>query len=126
MNIEELQSIANKYENDLREFRLSGDVKYLLCFAAAILDSAQPMEDGCRIQEFEQSLTENESRALAAIRETIGAEGNISIVKMIQKTGHSRPVFTSLLAKMEKYGVAEVKNQGVKGTNIKFLNKGVD
>jgi GTP-sensing pleiotropic transcriptional regulator CodY len=39
---------------------------------------------------------------------------------MIQKTDISRPVWTSLLQKMEKYGVAIVKSQGVKGTYVEF------
>jgi GTP-sensing pleiotropic transcriptional regulator CodY len=34
----------------------------------------------------------------------------------------SRPVYTKLLDKLEKYKLAEVIKQGVKGTYIKFTN----
>jgi GTP-sensing pleiotropic transcriptional regulator CodY len=42
---------------------------------------------------------------------------------MIQKTNLSRPVWTSLLQKMEKYGIAQIKNQGVKGTHIEMAKE---
>jgi GTP-sensing pleiotropic transcriptional regulator CodY len=70
-------------------------------------------------------LTNNEQTAFEAIREEIGSSGNISVVKMIQKTSISRPVWTSLLAKMEKFGIAQVKSQGVKGTYIE-ISKEID
>jgi GTP-sensing pleiotropic transcriptional regulator CodY len=74
--------------------------------------------------EFFNALTSNEALAFEAIREEIGFSGNISVVKMIQKTNLSRPVWTSLLQKMEKFGIAQIKNQGVKGTYIEFNEKG--
>ena len=77
-------------------------------------------DTGYLITDFYNALTENEKIAIAAIREEIGLSGNISVVKMIQKTGLSRPVWTSVLQKMEKYGIARIKNQGVKGTNIEI------
>jgi hypothetical protein len=58
--------------------------------------------------------------ALAGIRDEIGNEGYVSVVKMIQKTNISRPVFTSLLSKLQTFKVAVVENKGVKGTYIKF------
>jgi GTP-sensing pleiotropic transcriptional regulator CodY len=72
------------------------------------------------VKDFFNALTENETIAFQSIREEIGFSGNISVVKMIQKTNLSRPVFTSLLQKMEKYGIAEIKSQGVKGTHIEI------
>ena len=75
------------------------------------------------IDEFYKALTINEKQAFLAIRKEIGSSGNISIVKMIQKTSLSRPVWTSLLAKMEKFGIAQVKNQGVKGTYIEIAKE---
>lgn len=75
------------------------------------------------VEDFYKALTVNEKQAFLAIREEIGLSGNISIVKMIQKTSLSRPVWTSLLAKMEKFGIAQVKNQGVKGTYIELAKE---
>ena len=117
----ELQQLAEEYDRDLINFRLTGNVEHLVGFVAAAVTIAQPKENDSRLSEFKDNLTDNEYSALYHIRKEIGVEGNISVVKMIQKTNHSRPVFTSLLAKLEKYSVAEVKNQGVKGTYIKFL-----
>ena len=116
MNIDRLEVLAQQYESELREYRLSGDLKWLLPIFTSALD--QSIDINKMSQEFFSSLTNNENMAFQAIREEIGFSGNISIVKMIQKTNLSRPVFTSLLQKMEKFGIAQIKNQGVKGTNI--------
>lgn len=73
-------------------------------------------------EEFNEKLTTLEREALKAIRTKIADEGNISVVKMIQETDISRPIWTALLGKMKEFNFAEVENQGVKGTHIKFLN----
>ena len=113
---EELSAISQLFQEDLREYRLSGDLEYLLPIINRILGA----DTGYLITDFYNALTENEKKAISAIREEIGFSGNISVVKMIQKTGLSRPVWTSVLQKMEKYGIARIKNQGVKGTNIEI------
>jgi GTP-sensing pleiotropic transcriptional regulator CodY len=64
------------------------------------------------------SFTKTEEKALTYILDTIGAEGILSISQAIQGSGISRPVFTSLLDKLDRYQAAEVKNMGVKGTYI--------
>ena len=104
------------FQAELREYRLSGDAEYLLPLINHILNA----DSSCLVEDFFNALTNNEQIALQSIREEIGLSGNISVVKMIQKTNLSRPVFTSLLQKMEKYNVAIVKNQGVKGTYIEL------
>ena len=108
--------IAKDYADDIREFRLDGDLGRLMDFLTAIAGADQLV----LVNDFYKALTDNEKNAFIAIREEIGFSGNISIVKMIQKTNLSRPVWTSLLAKMEKFGIAQVKNQGVKGTYIEI------
>ena len=122
MTITKLKVIAQLYEDDLRNFRLSGNIEDLYNFIQAVLDETQ--ENPPNYDKFFDALTSHELAAYHSIIDEIGSEeGNISIVKMIQKTSFSRPVFTSLLQKMEKYNVAIVKNQGVKGTHIIFINK---
>lgn len=74
-----------------------------------------------RVADFLANATKTELSALNSIVAAIGIEGNFSIVKMIQATGISRPVFTSLNQKLKEYGIAEVENQGVKGTHLKLL-----
>ena len=118
VNLETLSSIAQQFDNELREFRLTGDLTYLLNFIQAAISTTQSINLNEIWNDFFEHITENEKKAFLAIREEINSQGNISIVKMMQKTNLSRPVFTSLLTKMEKYGVAEIKNQGVKGTYI--------
>ena len=117
---ETLIALMGHHEAELREYRLSGDAEYLLPLINHILDA----DTSCLVEDFYNALTNNEQLAFQSIREEIGLSGNISVVKMIQKTSLSRPVFTSLLQKMEKYNVAIVKNQGVKGTYIE-LKEGV-
>lgn len=116
VNYDKVLSIAKEYQEDIREFRLDGDIGRLMNFLEAVCSADQLV----LVNDFYKALTDNEKNAFIAIRETIGLSGNISIVKMIQKTNISRPVWTSLLAKMEKFGIAQVKNQGVKGTYIEI------
>lgn len=119
ISYEKLITLAQEYEEDIREFRLDGDIRRLMNFLEAVIGADQLIlaEDFCK------ALTENEKNAFIAIREEIDLSGNISIVKMIQKTNLSRPVWTSLLQKMEKFGIAQIKNQGVKGTHIEIAKE---
>lgn len=79
------------------------------------------MRDGIQEKLF-SSLTKTEEKALIFVLETIGEEGNISISEAINRSGISRPVFTSLFDKLDRYKGAEIKNQGVKGTYINFYD----
>lgn len=116
---EKVLAIAQDYQEDIREFRLDGDLVRLMSFLEAVIGADQQV----LVKEFFNDLTVNENKAFFAIKEEIGSSGNISVVKMIQKTGLSRPVWTSLLQKMEKFGIAQIKNQGVKGTHIELVKE---
>lgn len=116
VSYEKLLQISGQYQEELTNFRLTGDIVYLMNF----IDAAMGADRLVLTEEFFNALTVNETTAFEAIREEIGLSGNISVVKMIQKTNLSRPVWTSLLQKMEKFNIAIVKNQGVKGTYIEF------
>ena len=119
ISYDKICAIAKAYEEDIKEFRLDGDIGRLMNFLEAVVGADQLI----LVEDFYKALTVNEKQAFLAIREEIGLSGNISIVKMIQKTSLSRPVWTSLLAKMEKFGIAQVKNQGVKGTYIELAKE---
>lgn len=74
--------------------------------------------------QFLKSLTTKEKQALDALVDTLdNGEGNISLVKMTEKAGISRPVFMGLIQKMKDHKVAEIKNMGVKGTYFHILNQ---
>lgn len=121
ISYEKLSAIAQDYADDIREFRLDGDLGRLMNFLEAVIGADQLI----LVKDFYNALTVNEKQAFLAIREEINYSGNISIVKMIQKTNLSRPVWNSLLTKMEKFGIARVQNQGVKGTHIE-ISKEID
>lgn len=121
ISYEKLCAIAQDYAEDIREFRLDGDLGRLMNFLEAVMGADQLI----LVKDFYNALTVNEKQAFLAIREEINYSGNISIVKMIQKTNLSRPVWNSLLTKMEKFGIARVQNQGVKGTHIE-ISKEID
>ena len=121
ISYEKLSAIAQDYAEDIREFRLDGDLGRLMNFLEAGIGADQLI----LVKDFYNALTVNEKQAFLAIREEINYSGNISIVKMIQKTSLSRPVWNSLLTKMEKFGIARVQNQGVKGTHIE-ISKEID
>ena len=116
IDYDKLLVIAKDYEEDIKEFRLDGDLGRLMDFLEAVTSADQLI----LVEDFYKALTDNEKTAFLAIREEIGLSGNISIVKMIQKTNLSRPVWNSLLIKMEKFGIAQIKNQGAKGTYIEI------
>ena len=78
-------------------------------------------QDGAQ-DKFFDSLTKTEEKALIFILECIGEEGVLSISETIKASGISRPVFTSLFDKLERYKSAEIKNMGVKGTYINFYD----
>jgi GTP-sensing pleiotropic transcriptional regulator CodY len=105
----------------LREFRLTGDLdllKKLIDKAIEIDESANTLN---LTNDFYSSLTDNENLAFSSIVETLSSQnGYISVVKMIQKANVSRPVFTNLLQKMEKFNIALIKNCGAKGTYIEW------
>lgn len=107
-----------EYENDFAKYINLWEDEVI---EQLLLDTLILPKNAVNVNEFTQSLTQSEKTILYAIFEDIGMEGNISIVKCIQKIGFSRPVYTSLLARLEKYQIAEVISQGVKGTHIKFL-----
>lgn len=72
---------------------------------------------------FIKCLSKTEIEALAAIQNhLVYGTGNISIAKIVDETGISRPVWKNLFTKMEKNNIATVRNEGVKGTYIKMLN----
>lgn len=116
LRYEDLLKQAEQYDTEIKDFRLTGDLRLLVDFVNAALGA----KESILTNEFFNALTSNESLAFDAIKQDIGLNGNISIVKMIQKTNLSRPVWTSLLQKMEKFNIAIVKSQGVKGTYIEF------
>lgn len=117
VSYDKVLAIAKQYEEDLREFRLDGNIARLMNFLEAVAGASQlVLKD-----EFFNALTVNEEQAFYHLKNEIGSSGNVSIVKMIQKTNMSRPVWNSLLQKMEKFGIARIKNQGVKGTYIEFM-----
>ena len=68
------------------------------------------------------TLTKTEKAAARAIYAEIGNEGDISVSKMIQNTGISRPVYNSLLNTLANTHCAEIDAHGVKGTHIKIIS----
>ena len=75
-------------------------------------------------QYFLRCLTAKEKIALDSLLNCLDeGEGNVSIVKMIEKAGVSRPVFMGLIQKMKDHKIAEIKNMGVKGTYFHILNQ---
>ena len=86
-----------------------------------LFDHYLQFRDGVQDKIF-KSLTKTEEKALIYTLEEIGDEGILSISKAINDSGISRPVFTSMLDKLDRYKGAEVKNMGVKGTYINFYD----
>jgi len=85
---------------------------------ALVTDSLQ---ESVPIESFIATLTKTEEQAFEVIQTKLqGGRGIISISKLIEETGISRPVFKNLLNKMEVDKIAEIRNQGVNGTLIEM------
>ena len=71
---------------------------------------------------FYETLTAAEKKALIEIKnKTENGIAHISISKIVEETGISRPVYKNLLNKLEKNNISKITSQGVKGTLIEFL-----
>ena len=75
-------------------------------------------------KEFLQALTNIEKTALKEIMKYLDSngEGVVSISKLIDDSGISRPVFKSVLNKMKDMEIAELTNMGAKGTQVKIID----
>lgn len=92
------------------------------------------MEQGTHIRDIknqetsniniEKLLSKTEQKALIELKNYLPQdEGSISISQLCFDTKISRPVYKSLFQKLKECGLIEIKNQGVNGTYIKFINK---
>lgn len=82
------------------------------------------LTDMVQSTEFENLLTQTENQALKLILSHLedGVEGNISISQLTNESSISRPVFKNVIQKMKDNVIAEIENQGVKGTYIKIID----
>lgn len=117
-NNEWITDLLKRYDYAFRWYAQTGDKQYFIEMVEEAIKHGIETPKGTDVKGLMEALTDSEKAAFDAISAEIGTEGNISIQKMVQQTGISRPVFTSLLNKMEKHQVAFIKNQGVKGTYI--------
>ena len=80
-------------------------------------------KDTVKVKNILEFLTDKEKQALDLILSKLkNGEGTVSISKLLEESDLSRPVFKSALQKIEKYYLAEVINQGMKGFYIKILD----
>lgn len=69
------------------------------------------------------ALTKTEKKAFECLRNEIpNGSGIISISKIVEKTGISRPVWKNLFQKLESEKIISTTNMGVKGTEVKILD----
>lgn len=67
-------------------------------------------------------LTKTEFKALKILKTKLtDGIGSVSVVKLVEETDISRPVWKNLFLKLKDNNAAEITNNGVKGTHIKLL-----
>lgn len=92
------------------------------------------MEQGTHIKEIKEQETNNiniekllsktEQKAFSELKNYLPkGEGSVSISQLCFDTKISRPVYKSMFQKLKECGLIEIKNQGVNGTYIKFINR---
>lgn len=112
-----VQASNNLQNNYIKNIQIS-----IIEFTKVILvDMLQPEQD------LLLNLTKTEEQALNIILQNLNSdyEGNISISQLVQDSNISRPVFKNVIQKMKDSLIAEIDNQGVKGTYIKILNEDI-
>ena len=107
-------SPAKLYENNI----LPNIIVNLLHYRYCEMDRSQ---DIIKTDAFIQSLSVTERVALTYFLDT--DQKFFSVVKLIEASNISRPVFKNLFDKMVFYNVAKVENKGVKGTLVEFFNQ---
>ena len=130
-NVEDIKNTFNSILLEEKDFIENEDCKYLIKeFIIELMKVA--LTDMMQTTDFQTLLTKTEKNALNLILQELknGYDGNISISNLTEKSSISRPVFKNLLQKMKDNMMAEVDNQGAKGTYIKILDgnllRGID
>ena len=130
-NVEDIKNTFNSILLEEKDFIENEDCKYLIKeFIIELMKVA--LTDMMQTTDFQTLLTKTEKNALNLILQELknGYDGNISISNLTEKSSISRPVFKNLLQKMKDNMIAEVDNQGAKGTYIKILDgnllRGID
>ena len=117
-----MKNRIQQVEERLLAYKTAADEAYarLRADIFEILTASEEGADTPTSANFINALTENERNALWSVCTSLSSDGsgNVSIVKLMQKTGLSRPVYTNLFVKMEKYNMASIENQVVKGTHV--------
>lgn len=118
MELEVLKELTKPFEENLMDYRLTGDLNCLL----PIFTAATSLRGGMNVKGFKKALTQMERKAFIVLKERIGGQkGYISIVRAIEETKISRPVWVGLFRKIEDYSVGVVDNQGYKGTFVELF-----
>jgi hypothetical protein len=96
-------------------------IVYVIKAATAIMNEAH--RDIYKSEPTLPALTKTEKRAFEEIKKRAeNNEATISISKIAEETGISRPVWKNLFQKLELGNAAKITNMGVNGTRIKFIN----
>lgn len=122
-DIEEIEDDFNSILEESKNLSIGEDPSSLIKTAITEIVKIS-LTDMVQGTEFENLLTQTEIQALKAILSHLedGMEGNISISQLTNETSISRPVFKNVIQKMKDNMIAEIENQGVKGTYIKIID----
>lgn len=117
--LSEVDNILNSYSSELELSNFTN--KQIKLGVINIIDAS--LKKKVDVETFESQLTTMEQKAFEVIKENLdeNKEACLSISKLYESTGISRPVWKNLFLKMEREQFAEIQNMGVKGTYIKLL-----
>lgn len=126
-------------ENDLTKEQLRFNFENFLfvsqkkCCCDEILEVKNAMLDIIKnsilkennVDKFINDLTVGELTALKAVIKESEEDGLINISKLSEETGISRQLFSTLFSKLKTGNFATIRNMGMKGTQIKFINSDI-
>lgn len=122
-DIEEIEEDFNSILEEIKD--LPTHVDYDDIVETSIVEIIKiALTDLLQETDFENLLTKTENQALEMIISALedGREGTVSIAQLTNNCDISRPVFKNVLQKMKDNMIAEIENQGVKGTYIKIID----
>lgn len=116
---EDIQSMLNDV-NDFYNAASDDNIDIIKDYKKGIIKIIEKsLETNISLDAFEDGLTTTEKKGWEVLKtKFVDGTTSISISKIIEETGISRPVWKNLLLKLEQNNVATIVNKGAKGTMI--------
>ena len=125
--LEDLDAIEARFEEALSMVALDVDTAQSNSFKELIFQIVKfsTTDSASKIDDFLNDLTNTERDCLIYVLNVTGGNGSFAVSNAIKEVTYTRPVFKSLLNKLEQHNIAVVTNRGAKGIHVKVIDSGI-